>query len=170
MIAVEIALLPGGRARAESLVCTCQAPTCGNGVTGGSQGKVYSDVPALSAERMFGPSRTGAEKTGWVCKAMDGPPPSVTLKDLYTCTCTQSRCGGGDIMPGVLNERQELLSKGLVGATFRGYVCRCQELLGCGAGGAPYAKRGETREGVPAAHINNLYHSDTCGGWVCSTK
>jgi hypothetical protein len=123
LTAVALPLL--GSARAENFTCTCQAASCGNGVTGGTQGKVYRDVPALSAERMFGPSRTGAEKTGWVCgaaSAAGAAPAARAAQDTYTCTCTQQHCGGSGTMTGTHGERQEHLAKGIVSTAFRPYL------------------------------------------------
>ena len=124
-----------GTALAESVDCICQAESCGNGVTPGTRGKVYRNIPTLSIERMFGPSRTGDAKTGWECGVGRGevsqpaqplPPASrpaapqpAASREFYACTCPQESCGGtGDIMPGRKGERQELLSKGYVAAKF----------------------------------------------------
>ncbi len=55
-------------ARAAQAIGGFPSDTCGNGAMSATRGKVMHGVPGLSLERTFGPSRTGAEKTGWVCE------------------------------------------------------------------------------------------------------
>jgi len=189
-------LISAGLAQAETFSCTCEQDSCGNRATPGRKGQVFKKLPAMSVERAFAPSRTGADKTGWVCTADETAPAR------YTCTCSRETCGGPPgIQTGAVGQRhmgvqpqqltpnygQDRIAEAATGwicqleseqgvaapvavapAVDAGYVCRCQGVLGCGSGGAPFAKRGEVREGVPAVHINSLYHSDQPGGWVCS--
>lgn len=183
--------------------CTCTQASCGgkDGIIDGERGQKHSGISAARVSPKYGPERYGEQATGWVCKP-DGPAPK------FTCACERSTCGGKDgVMEGEQGQRhsgialarlqssygpdrsgeqatgwtctQESLlpaptaltqspSAKAQGGTDSGYVCRCEGLLGCGVGGAPYGKKGEVRNNVPASLIVDSYHSDVPGGWVCS--
>lgn len=121
VLVVSGLLAPSGAA-ADEYVCTCQQEACGNGGMTATKGKVMSGIPDVSLERMFGPSRTGADKTGWVCEsraqilarqraqaaAAAGP------VEYFTCTCAAETCGGIGIIEGKRNELHKSLIKSAV--------------------------------------------------------
>ena len=223
LLAVLLALLPAA-AMAGGLTCECKAPSCGNGAVSAQLGKVFRDVPAVSLERMFGPSRTGEAKTGWECS--DGPRPTATApapaqpsapdpnqQALFTCTCTKEKCGGPGTMPGQKGEQQGALSKSFVlslfqpqvtgpyatgwqcadghgtavaptaapaeAATATGpivtastrYTCTCTKDLCGGKDGFTEAERGQKHTGIASARLSGKYGPELTGaqatGWAC---
>lgn len=99
-----------------------------------ARGKVMRGVPSLSLERTFGPSRTGAEKTGWVCESAEvlaeqerqrqaaawaarAARPVVPMEH-YICTCTREMCGGIGIVEGRRNERHNGVLTSVVRANY----------------------------------------------------
>ena len=225
MTLMASSLIPG-LAHAQLFVCTCAAPSCGNGVTPGSQDQVYHGVPALSLERMFAPTRTGAAKTGWECvTAADykpaakrrgeatqpeaALPPQLDPKSSYVCTCQRPRCGGSGIMPGEEKERHGSLAAGFVSARFQPgsatgwqcqnglgeafvespkapppappappaidpnlrYACTCSLSTCGGKDGITEAERGQRHSGISAARVASRYaperSGDSATGWTC---
>lgn len=214
---------------AQVFVCTCAAPTCGNGATKGTQNQVYHGVPLLSLERMFAPAKTGAEKTGWECvpvadyrpsaraaqtaAAPSSAPDAVTTpagaavpappdpKTIFSCQCQKPRCGGAGLMPGTQNERHESLSPGLVAARFQPgaatgwqcqnglgavfsatdaatpldqnvrYACTCTQASCGGKDGIIDGEKGQKHSGISAARVGPKYGPERYGeqatGWVC---
>lgn len=141
-------------AQAEDFVCVCKAPNCGNGGTPGVEGKLYRDVPSLSAERIFGPSRTGSDKTGWVCQSQTAYDQVQASRDaqarnaqeVYTCTCKRDSCEGIAVIPGSRNEKHERVARGLVAANYLP-----SRTDGSGTGWECQNSRGEEYEPPPAA-------------------
>ena len=124
--------------------CTCGRDLCGgkDGILEGERGQVHSGVSLLRLQSGYGPERQGDAATGWTCT-------QETAQSVATAPAPSPiAASAGGLDPG--------------------YVCRCEGALGCGAGGAPFGKKGEVRNNVPASLINDRYQSDKPGGWVCS--
>ncbi len=74
-----------GQPRLLTHACICDAQGgCGNNAVGGDYGNVVEGIPAPKLDSDYGPNRTGAATTGWVC-VIEGP---------WVCQCVgQDSCG-----------------------------------------------------------------------------
>lgn len=129
--------------------CTCERDVCGgqNSTFEGERGQRHSGVAESRLQAGYGPERSGAEATGWSCVEEKKPP--------VTTAAAAPAVGSALAAP-------------IAGGPDPGYQCRCEGFLGCGAGGAPYGKKNELRQGVPGEQIDSLYHSDQPNGWACT--
>lgn len=120
--ALGILLAGTGEAAADEYTCTCQQDSCGNGAMSATKGKVMNGIPPVSMERMFGPSKTGAEKTGWVCESNEQirarqraqAAAAAGPVEHYICTCAADACGGIGIIEGKKLEQHKGLLKSVV--------------------------------------------------------
>lgn len=216
--------IPFRESYAEVYTCTCQAVSCGNGATSGTEGKVYRKIPEISVARMFAPERTGAAKTGWACVAEAAPAgSSPTLgsvpkgdEDTYTCTCKLDPCGGSGVMSGTFGESRSGLAKAYVASRYRPdlsggavtgwncvnglgqsfpmpaapaavrpdaatgavggdrYTCICNQPLCGGKDGVVEGERGQQHTGISGARLGAKYgperKGDLATGWNCKSE
>jgi hypothetical protein len=130
-----------------------------------------SGIPAVSLERTFGPSRTGADKTGWVCESRAqillrhlAGSPSVGSAEHYTCVCKAETCFGIGIVEGKHNEQHKGLQRSVVrtnyapgrtGSEATGWQCRSES-------GAALEEEAEPAPGNERGAASGWRHACTC--------
>lgn len=150
-VAIWLVLAPLASARAENFNCICLQERCGNGAMPGKRGEVRRGIVSSFVERLYGPSRTGDEQTGWSCV-----PNGTSLPDVPAPPPPAQESAPAATTPTAPVDQSR-------------YVCICSK-PSCGGIGVIEGKQGDRHAGLRRTQAKKLYLADESSGWKCESE